>query len=119
MTRGDLIVLLISVLGVASLYGHYWTDNKPGRQALIRVGAETHAVVALAHDQRLSIPGALGVRDIEVKDGSIRFVDSPCRDKVAVAMGWLRFGGEFAVCLPNRVSVQVVSRKPRFDSINF
>ena len=54
-----------------------------------------------------------------MREGRVRFVDSPCPNKQCVHTGWLNQGGEVAVCLPNKVSVQVLADDPRFDAVNF
>ncbi|MEW6353387.1 MAG: NusG domain II-containing protein [Pseudomonadota bacterium] len=119
MTRADLLAIVLAVALLPYLYFTYWGDGARGEQARILVGGKPFAVISLAHDQRLSVPGTLGESTLEIHDGKIRFADSPCRGKQCVHSGWLELSGEFTACLPNRISVQVLGREPRFDSINF
>ena len=44
---------------------------------------------------------------IEIDGGRARIVDSPCRDRLCVRAGWLERPGEVAVCLPQRVIVEI------------
>jgi len=44
---------------------------------------------------------------IEIEGGRARVVDSPCRDKLCVRAGWLDRPGDVAVCLPQRVIVEI------------
>lgn len=118
-TRADGVILLLALALVPYLYIHYWGNGAHGEQARIMVGGKEFARVPLYKAQRLEVPGALGVSVLEIKDGKIRFIASPCRGKQCVHSGWLGLSGEFAACLPNRISVQVVGREPRFDAINF
>jgi hypothetical protein len=119
ITRVDMVVIALALLLLPYLYINYWGDATRGEQARILVGGEEFAVVSLHENKRLSIPGTLGISLLEIHDGKIRFIASPCRNKNCVHSGWLSLGGEFAACLPNRISVQVIGRQARFDAINF
>ena len=44
---------------------------------------------------------------LSVRDGKIRFTWSDCPDQVCVHTGWIGWSGQAAVCLPNRVMVQI------------
>lgn len=46
--------------------------------------------------------------NIEVKDGSARFIDSPCPDHVCEGFGWLTKDGDGATCLPALASLVVL-----------
>lgn len=119
VTRADAVILVCAVALLPYLYLRYWGEAGHGEQARILVGGKESAVVSLYKNQRIKIPGTLGVSLLEIKDGRVRFVDSPCHGKQCVHSGWLDLSGEFAACLPNRISVQVIGREPRFDAINF
>lgn len=45
----------------------------------------------------------------EVKDGSVAFIHSDCPDQICVHTGWLNRSGQFAACLPNKVTLQINS----------
>ena len=44
---------------------------------------------------------------IEIEGSRARVIDSPCRDKLCVHAGWLERPGDVAVCLPQRVIVEI------------
>ena len=46
---------------------------------------------------------------LEVKDGAIAFVDSPCPDHLCENYGWLSREGDWAACLPARASLTIVA----------
>ena len=118
-TRADVVVLMAALILLAFLYTKFWGDATRGEQARILVGGKEFSVVSLHQNQRLNIPGTLGVSTLEIHTGRIRFAASPCHGKQCVHTGWIALGGEVAACLPNRISVQVIGREPRFDAINF
>lgn len=119
LTRADSVLLIAALALLAFLFSRFWGDATQGEQARILVGGKEFGIVSLYKDQRLRIPGALGTSELEISAGKIRFVDSPCQGKQCIHTGWLALGGEVAACLPNRITVQVIGREPRFDAINF
>ena len=45
--------------------------------------------------------------EIGIEGDRARVIDSPCRDKLCVHVGWLERPGDVAVCLPQRVIVEI------------
>ena len=118
MTRADTFVVAFTLLLLPLLYVAFWHSG-PAQAAHIHTADGREFSVPLDVDQTLSLEGPLGTTVIEVRDGQVRFLDSPCSGKQCLHAGWLRHGGEFAACLPNRISVAVSAAEPRYDSINF
>ena len=119
MTRADHILILLVVCALPFLYIHLWFVDEPANHVMIRNGSNTPITVALQPDRLLPVAGLLGESIIEVRKGRTRFVSSPCRTQVCVHSGWLANAGEFVACLPNRISLTLVGKDPRFDAINF
>ena len=119
ISRGDGVVLALAALLLVGLYALLWQAEGHGAEAVVMVDGKRWARLDLFQDQDLEAPGPLGHSHIQVRDGRVRFVDSPCPNKLCVHSGWLSQGGENATCLPNKVSVQVLGTDTRFDSINF
>ena len=107
------------ILLIGGLYFFYWHDDSHGAEVVVLVDGQRFARLNLFNDQDLEVPGHLGHSHIQVREGQVRFVDSACPNKQCVHTGWLKQSGEVAVCLPNKVSVQVLADDPRFDAVNF
>lgn len=118
MTRADYLAILFAALLLPYLYATHWSSGEVGSTVSVMNGDET-TQLSLAHNQTVQIKGALGTSTLNITDGKIRFTTSPCLGKQCIHSGWLEHAGEFAACLPNRVSVAVLGNEPRFDSINF
>ena len=43
----------------------------------------------------------------KIKDNAIAFINSDCPDKICVNTGYIKYAGQSAVCMPNRVSVHI------------
>ncbi len=119
LSRGDRLVWLLAATLLAGLYTAFWQADGHGAEAVVLVNGKRWARLDLFHNQDLEVPGPLGHSHIQVRDGQARFVDSPCPNKLCVHTGWLSQGGEVAICLPNKVSLQILASDPRFDAINF
>jgi len=76
----------------------------------IKAGDQVY-VYRLDKNIEFEVQGPLGATKIEIKDKAVRIVDSPCRDKICVHSGWLRNGGQWAACLPNKVFVSINAGK--------
>lgn len=56
----------------------------------------------------IEVEGQIGVSVLEVDlEKGIRFVESPCQDKLCMGFGWVHEGDDFAACLPNGITVTV------------
>lgn len=118
-TRADLVITLLAGLGVGGLYPLTWGSHHHGDTALILAPGQPERIVDLAETQRIVVTGPLGENVFEVRDGKIRFAQSPCSGKQCIHSGWLAESGDFAACLPNRVSLVVTGKEQLYDTINF
>jgi hypothetical protein len=119
MTKADWIAVILAVALLPGLYTHYWGDQGPAESVRITASGQPDITVPLTRNRRFTVHGPLGDSIIEVHDGRVRFISSPCRGKQCVHSGWLAHAGEMAACLPNGIMVSVLGREQRYDSINF
>jgi hypothetical protein len=122
VTRGDYVVVVLCALLLPLLFVRFGLPGSTGTQVRIMSGNKVYAQAPLQRNQIYRVPGVLGVSEIEVRDGRVRFNSSPCQGKQCVHAGWAGRGGEFIACLPNRVSLVVLGKGAGgdyYDSINF
>ena len=113
------VIFLFCFLFVLSLYWLLWKADENAQEVEVLVdGKKTH-ILDLFDNKRLSISGSHGESVIEIKDGQVRFVSSPCNTSFCVRSGWQKHGGDFVACLPNSVSFHLVGGKKIYDAINF
>jgi hypothetical protein len=117
----DRIILVLALIFVVWSYKHYWiTPSQPADYALIWVTNQVPKQINLQHEQQITIQGSLGESLIEVKEGQIRFMTSPCHNKQCIHAGWLTNKGDFIACLPNQISIELPSiQNPQFDAIAY
>lgn len=117
MHRGDWLLLLLGVLAVAWLWTSWW-NHPPAGKVRIRAGDHVFATLSLNQQRTLEVPGPLGISRIEIANGKVRVAVDPGRHQYCVKQGWLTQSGQVAMCLPNRVSVELLGEK-RYDSLNY
>jgi hypothetical protein len=119
LTRGDWLTTAFALVLLAILYWAFWRLGGQGAEVRVLVDGRPWARLSLFQNQDLYVPGKLGTSHIQVHDGQVRFVDSPCTTHQCVQQGWLSEGGESAACLPNGVSLLIPADDGRFDTLNF
>ncbi len=119
LTAGDRLLLVLAVFCLGMLYAVYWGQSVYGNQAAIAIGGKHWAKIDLYQDRYLDVEGKLGISKLEIKDGKIRFVSSPCDTKQCIHQGWIQQSGEIVACVPNTISVRILGPDPRFDTMNF
>ncbi len=119
MTRVDVLIVVLALALLPWLYVRYWHHGGQGEAVRILVDGKPLETLPLDVDRRVTVHGALGDSVLEIKDGAVRFISSPCTGKYCILSGWHHEGGDFAACLPNRVSIQIIGADARYDAINF
>ena len=64
-------------------------------------------VYPLSKDSTLAVVGTLGVMEIEIHDGKVRVVFSPCKEKICIQTGAISKTGTWIACVPNRVFLKI------------
>jgi hypothetical protein len=71
--------------------------------------------VDLAKNATFSVPGHSNVV-FTVQNGAIAFTKSDCPDQICVRTGFISQPGQMAVCVPNHMSIRIVSNKLDIDA---
>ena len=101
MKRGDFFILLACLIAAGALFVPRLLAP-PAGTAIVTAEKIRHEF-ALKEDLTREIHGVV----IEISGGRARVVSSPCRDQLCVKAGWISHSGEAAICLPQRVVLQV------------
>lgn len=119
-TTADKILFTFSLSLIVVSYFYFWQTD-PARYAIIKTPQQETLLVDLNIPQKHQVQGSLGVSTLEVKQGQIRFISSPCKNKICIQSGWHQHGGSLSACVPNRISVQLTSNNAttHYDAIIF
>ncbi len=96
LADGILIVFVIVAIIVSSIF--VYKNGAESEYAIIEYNGQTENI-SLNKDQMISLENGMM---IEVKDRRIRVKDSDCPQKICVKHGWIRYGNDVIVCLPNK-----------------
>jgi hypothetical protein len=106
VTRADLFVITLCAALVGAAFARSWASPSAG-WVEVRAGDTLVGRYALDEDRDVTVHGRLGDSHLRIEGGRVRFIDSPCPNKVCVHAGWLEHGGDVAACIPNGVSIRL------------
>ena len=115
---GDWLTLLLGSVCVVTLALKLWSGDLADK-AIIRSGGKIFREVPLSRDQRIEVPGPLGVSIVSIQQRKARIASDPSPRQYCVRQGWLQKAGEIALCLPNQVSVELTGNHKHYDSLNY
>ena len=115
---GDWLTLLLGSIFVILLALKLWSGDLADK-AIIRGGGKIFREVPLSRDQKIAVPGPLGISLIDIQNRKARIASDPSPRQYCVHQGWLQQAGEIALCLPNQVSVELTGSRKRYDSLNY
>jgi hypothetical protein len=115
---GDWLTLLLGGTFLLALTLKVWNGDLADK-AIIRSGGKVFREVSLSRDQKIEVPGPLGVSIVSIRDRKARIASDPSPRQYCVRQGWLQQAGEIAICLPNQVSVELAGSRKKYDSLNY
>ncbi len=106
-----IFVLVILTLAIA-LAVWVWMERKDAHSLFAVVlypkeDGQHEMIVPLDEDRVYDVETCFDTVHLQVKDGAIAFINSPCPDHNCEAFGWLHEKGTFAMCAPNNTGVFV------------
>ncbi|MHB8834160.1 MAG: NusG domain II-containing protein [Candidatus Methylomirabilia bacterium] len=107
---GDAVVLLVLCAAVIALALPGAAGGRPAR-AEVEAAGKLPATLDLERDGVTEAVGPLGVTRIEVRDGRVRVVSSPCPRQACRHGGWIGAAGEMLVCLPNEIVIRLPGQR--------
>lgn len=110
----DYVVFAVAILVIVAFSVLAVEQSGPPTTVEIR-SDDGDRLYSLSEDRTISVPGPLGDTVLEIRDGAVRFLESPCRDKICIAAGFLDRTGQWAACLPNRVFATVTGTPTAAD----
>ena len=113
ITIGDKILIATLFILNGWLFMNWGIGFSEGDWVVVKVNQKEVARLPLATDQTTYVKGPLGLTEVEVKKGQARIVRSPCKNKVCIKSGYIRYADRLAVCIPNRVVVRIVGQNHR------
>jgi len=61
----------------------------------------------LDRDQQVELQGPLGKTVLEIKNGAVQVVSSPCPNKVCIGLGKAKHSADLLACVPNQLVIRI------------
>ena len=113
ITTADKILIAALLILNGWLFANWGTGFSKGDWVVVTVNQKETIRLPLNQDQITHVKGPLGLTEIEVKKGRARIVSSPCKNKVCIKSGYIRYADRLTACIPNRVVVRIVGKSHR------
>lgn len=122
LTKADILLFLtLVVIGAGTIwYGSNAIINSTNKFIRITVENQEYGEYSLSKDQELTIDNNQHRNMIQINNGSVRMLESSCKNQICVNDGVIDTVGEQIVCLPNRVVVEIIGNESEkeFDAIS-
>ena len=113
ITIGDK-VLIVTLFILNSWFFMNWGGGfSQGNWVIVEVNQNEVTRLPLGIDQTTNIKGLLGTTAIEVKKSQVRIIRSPCKNKICIKSGYIRYADRIVACIPNRVVVRIIGETHR------
>ena len=106
MKIADLAIIIL-IVSLAIFSGIIVYGGGQNRLTVVIQGEEGSWVYDLQDSRREEIAGPLGTTTVEIAEGSVKIIESPCPNQTCIAAPPLSHKGEWNACLPNKVIVRI------------
>ena len=113
ITVADKILIAALLILNGWLFANWGTGFNKGDWVVVTVNEKETIRLSLNADQTTHVKGPLGLTEVEIKKGQARIVRSPCKNKVCIKSGYIRYADRVTACIPNRVVVRIVGKNHR------
>ena len=113
ITIGDKFLIATLLILNGWLFASWGVGFSKGDWVVVTVNQKETIRLPLDQDQKTHVKGPIGLTEIEVKNGRARIIRSPCKNKVCIKSGYIRYADRLAACIPNRVVIRIVGKSHR------
>ncbi|MEW6380836.1 MAG: NusG domain II-containing protein [bacterium] len=119
LTWGDkILILLLILINLGSLF--LLTGRGKSSRVTIQAGQKVIGIYDLDSSPRrvVPVPGPLGSSEVEIREGKVRMLSSPCPNQVCTRAGWIDHQGQIICCVPNQVLIRISGDKANDPSLH-
>ena len=109
------VISLVAVTGFAAVKLMGLGSTAQGAMAVITDADKKTYEMPLDKDATITVTTDLGTNAIEVKDGRVRAEEANCPNQDCVHQGWIGKPGQQIVCLPHKLTVDIVDKGAQAD----
>lgn len=114
-----LAIAAVACVGLAATRLMGANTNADTATVVIRDGEQNVYELPLSQNTTKTVTTDLGTNLIEIKDGRVHVEEADCPNQDCVHQGWIDAAGEQIVCLPHKLTVDIVdeSAKATYDVV--
>ena len=114
------IILVITLLAICSIaFLVMFLTRNEGSYAVVVINGQEAATYPLNEDITIKLSNGDGYNILTIADGYAQIKSASCPDKLCVKKHKVCYNGESLVCLPNKITVKIVSKiDPETDFIS-
>lgn len=114
-----LAIAAVACVGLAATRLMGANTNADTATVVIRDGEQNVYELPLSQNTTKTVTTDLGTNLIEIKDGRVHVEEADCPNQDCVHQGWIDAAGEQIVCLPHKLTVDIVdeSAKTTYDVV--
>jgi hypothetical protein len=105
--RGSDFFFIALSLAVSLASISFASKGQAGTPTLVVESPQGKWVYQMNSSRDIVISGTIGESTLELRDGKVRFLESPCENKLCVIHAPLSNNGDWNACLPHRVMVHI------------
>lgn len=103
-----LAIAAVACVGLAATRLMGANTNTDTATVVIRDGEQNVYELPLSQNTTKTVTTDLGTNLIEIKDGRVHVEEADCPNQDCVHQGWIDAAGEQIVCLPHKLTVDIV-----------
>jgi len=113
ITKGDkILIILVALICILSLYFIKNQLNiEKSKEVVIKLDGKVYEKVEISpkmSPKKIEVRSDFGYNLVEIDNLGARVVDANCPDKLDIKFGKITNVGEIIVCLPNKMTVEIV-----------
>ncbi|MGL1894408.1 MAG: NusG domain II-containing protein [Spirochaetaceae bacterium] len=101
------IVIIICVISIIAIYSIDIVDSNNSQQYLKVVAQGKDFLYPLDQDMEKIFSGIIGETKIIILNSEARIIESPCKNKSCIKIGFISKSGHSSACLPNRILITI------------
>lgn len=106
MKKADRILGLAVLIVCLVLFLMQFFFRREGTAVIIEVDGQVYGTYDLYEDKEIAVGSTNCVR---IENGTAKMTEADCPDHLCIKQGEISADGQMIVCLPNRVTVRIVS----------
>lgn len=108
--KNDMILIGVLLLAAAAgLFAFRLMNSEPGETVRVSAENRVYGEYPLREDRVVEIPGAIGTCVLEIRAGRADMISADCPNQICVQHAEISNTGEMIICLPNKVSVEIIA----------